>query len=48
MQKLLLLILCQHSRRVVVSFPVEEETNQGLNPCGSKKKKKILSWQPEK
>jgi len=30
----------------VVNFPVEEDTNQGSNPGGSKKKK--THWQPEK
>ena len=29
---------CQHSCSVVVSFPVEEDTNQGSNPGGGKKK----------
>jgi len=28
---------------VVISFPVEEDTNQGSNPGGSKKKKKTLA-----
>ena len=34
-----LLLKSQHSCSVAVSFPVEEDTNQGSNPGGSTKKK---------
>ena len=36
---------CQHSCSVVVSFPVEEDTNLGSNPGGSKKKIPLLATQ---